>query len=160
ITLYPGNYSAFEIQKRDVRIRKETELAQAEAAIAHKRAFVERFRYKATKAAQAQSRLKQIEKIESEVEELPETSRRSPSFRFTQDRPSGRDVLSIEGVDKAYGEKQVLRGVSLVVRRGEKLAIIGPNGLGKSTLLKISMERLSADAGTVRWGHETRVGYF
>jgi ATPase subunit of ABC transporter with duplicated ATPase domains len=160
ITLYPGNYSAFEQQKREVRVRKETELAQAEAAIAHKRAFVERFRYKATKATQAQSRLKQIDKIESELPELVQSSRRSPSFSFTPERPSGRDVVAIERVDKSYGDKQVLRGVSLVVRRGEKLAIIGPNGLGKSTLLKIMMERLLPDAGTVRWGHETRVGYF
>jgi ABC-type multidrug transport system ATPase subunit len=69
-------------------------------------------------------------------------------------------VLAIEGVSKAYGEKQVLRDVSLVVRRGEKLAVIGPNGLGKSTLLKILVERLDADAGEVRWGHEVRLGYF
>ena len=158
ITAYPGNYTAFEAQKRDVRVRKETEIAQAEAAIAHKRAYVERFRYKASKASQAQSRLKQIEKIE--VEELAETSRRAPSFRFTPERPSGRDVLTVDGLSKAYGEKQVLRGVSLVVRRGEKLAIIGPNGLGKSTLLKIAMDRVAADAGTARWGHEARVGYF
>ncbi|HNN93415.1 MAG TPA: ABC-F family ATP-binding cassette domain-containing protein [Pseudomonadota bacterium] len=158
ITAYPGNYSAFEAQKRDVRVRKEIEIAQAEAAIAHKRAYVERFRYKASKASQAQSRLKQIEKIE--VEELVETSRRAPSFRFTPDRPSGRDVLTIDGVSKSYGEKRVLRDVSLVVRRGEKLAIIGPNGLGKSTLLKIALSRVTADAGEVRWGHEARVGYF
>ena len=158
ITAYPGNYSAFEIQKRDVRVRKEAEIAQAEAQIAHKRAFVERFRYKATKAAQAQSRLKQIEKIE--VEELAESSRRSPSFRFIPERPSGREVLAVEHVCKSFGAKQVLRDVSLVVRRGEKLAIIGPNGLGKSTLLKIVMDRLAADSGTVRWGHEVRVGYF
>jgi ATPase subunit of ABC transporter with duplicated ATPase domains len=158
ITAYPGNYSAFEAQKRDVRVRKETEIAQAEAAIAHKRAYVERFRYKASKASQAQSRLKQIEKIE--VEELAESSRRTPSFRFTPERPSGRDVLTIDRLSKSYGEKQVLREISLVVRRGEKLAIIGPNGLGKSTLLKIALDRVAADAGEVRWGHEARVGYF
>jgi ATPase subunit of ABC transporter with duplicated ATPase domains len=158
ITAYPGNYSAFEAQKRDVRVRKETEIAQAEAAIAHKRAYVERFRYKASKASQAQSRLKQIEKIE--VEELAESSRRTPSFRFTPERPSGRDVLTIDRLSKSYGEKQVLREISLVVRRGEKLAIIGPNGLGKSTLLKIALDRVAADAGDVRWGHEARVGYF
>ena len=158
ITAYPGNYSAFEAQKRDVRVRKETEIAQAEAAIAHKRAYVERFRYKASKASQAQSRLKQIEKIE--VEELAESSRRAPSFRFTAERPSGRDVLTVDGVSKSYGAKQVLRDISLVVRRGEKLAIIGPNGLGKSTLLKIALGRVAADAGAVRWGHEARIGYF
>jgi ATPase subunit of ABC transporter with duplicated ATPase domains len=158
VTLYVGNYSAFALEKAAVRERKQGEIDKAEAEIAHKRAFVERFRYKATKAAQAQSRLKQIEKIE--VEELPDTSRRAPRFSFNQERPSGRDVLGVEHVSKAYGEKQVLRDVSLAVRRGEKLAVIGPNGLGKSTLLRILVGRLAADGGEVRWGHEARTGYF
>lgn len=69
-------------------------------------------------------------------------------------------MLAIEQLSKSFGKKQVLTKVSLTVRRGEKLAIIGPNGLGKSTLLKIVMDRLPSDEGTVRWGHETRVGYF
>jgi ATPase subunit of ABC transporter with duplicated ATPase domains len=158
VTLYTGNYTAFTAEKQAVRARKEAEIEKTEAILAHKQAYVDRFRYKASKASQAQSILKQIDKIE--VEELAETSRRSPSFRFTQERPSGRDVLAIEGVSKAFGENKVLRGVSLTVRRGEKLAVIGPNGLGKSTLLKIVVGRLPADAGEVRFGHEARVGYF
>ncbi len=158
VTLYTGNYSAFTVDKTATRERKQAEIEKAEAEIAHKRAFVERFRYKATKAAQAQSRLKQIDKIE--VEELADTTRRSPRFLFTPERPSGRDVLAVEGVSKAYGPKQVLRDVGLTVRRGEKLAVIGPNGLGKSTLLKILVDHLDADAGEVRWGHEARIGYF
>ena len=158
ITLYTGNYSAFLVEKQQTRARKEAEIENTLAVIAHKQAYVDRFRYKASKAAQAQSRLKQIEKIE--VEELADTTRRPPRFSFVAERPSGRDVLAIEGVSKAYGAKAVLRDVSLVVRRGEKLAVIGPNGLGKSTLLKILVGRLAADAGAVRWGHETRVGYF
>ncbi|HEU4403785.1 MAG TPA: ABC-F family ATP-binding cassette domain-containing protein [Polyangiaceae bacterium] len=158
ITLYVGNYEAFVKEKVATRARKEAEIARAEKIIADKRAFVERFGAKATKARQAQSRLKQIEKIE--VEELADTSRRAPHFRFTPARPSGRDVLAVEGVGKSYGEKRVLRDVSLAVRRGEKVAVIGPNGLGKSTLLKIVTGRLAADAGKVAWGHEARVGYF
>ena len=158
ITLYTGNYSAFAVEKAAIRARKEAEIEKAQAEIAHKQAYVDRFRYKATKATQAQSRLKQIEKIE--VEELADTSRRAPRFLFAQERPSGRDVLAVEGICKAYGDNQVLRDVSLVMRRGEKLAVIGPNGLGKSTLLKIVVGRLEADAGEVRWGHEARVGYF
>jgi len=146
ITSYVGNYSAFAIQKKDTRERKEREIVRQEKIIASKLAFVERFGAKATKAKQAQSRLKQIEKIE--VEELAQSSRRAPLFRFTQERPSGREVLAIEHVSKAYGKKQVLSDVSLAIRRGEKVAIIGPNGLGKSTLLKIVMGRLEADGGT------------
>jgi ATPase subunit of ABC transporter with duplicated ATPase domains len=158
ITLYTGNYSAFTVEKAAVRERKEAEIARAEATIAEKRAFVERFGAKATKAKQAQSRLKQIEKIE--VAELETSSRRAPLFQFTPTRQSGRDVLEIDAVSKAYGPKEVLRGVSIVVRRGERVAIIGPNGLGKSTLLKIATGNLAADAGRVKWGHEAHVGYF
>ena len=158
LTAYTGNYSAFVVEKEAARGRVEAEIARAEKIIADKRAFVERFGAKATKAKQAQSRLKQIEKIE--VAELKASSRRSPLFRFTQDRPSGREVVEVSSVSKAYGEKRVLRDVSLTVRRGEKIAIIGPNGLGKSTLLKIVMSRLEADSGGVRFGHEVRPGYF
>ncbi|HEX7603890.1 MAG TPA: ATP-binding cassette domain-containing protein [Polyangiaceae bacterium] len=158
ITPYTGNYSAFVIEKAAIRQRKEDEVSRAEKIIAEKRAFIDRFGAKATKAKQAQSRLKQIEKIE--VEDLASTSRRTPLFRFTPLRASGREVLDVEHVSKSYGDKAVLRDVSLTVRRGEKIAVIGPNGLGKSTLLKIVMGRLAADAGTVRWGHEVRAGYF
>jgi len=158
ITPYPGNYTAFVANKAAIQERNEAEVDRAEAIIAEKRAWVERFGAKATKARQAQSRLKQIEKIE--VGERRTTSRRAPMFQFTPARPSGKEVLTVDAVSKAYGPKQVLDGVSLVVRRGERVAVLGPNGLGKSTLLKIVTENLEADAGTVKWGHETRVGYF
>jgi ATPase subunit of ABC transporter with duplicated ATPase domains len=158
VTLYPGNYSAFESEKAAVYARKAAEIARAEAVIAEKKAWVERFGAKATKARQAQSRLKQIEKIE--VAELEQTSRRAPVFKFVPERPSGRDVLEVSHVSKAYGDKVVLRDVSVMVRRGERVGIIGPNGLGKSTLLKIATANLTADVGSVKWGHEARVGYF
>jgi ATPase subunit of ABC transporter with duplicated ATPase domains len=158
VTIYTGNYSSFVVQKAEVRERKEAENTRAEEEIARKRAWVERFGAKNTKATQAQSRLKQIEKIE--VETLVESSRQAPTLRFEIRRPSGRDVLAVERVSKSYGEKRVLSDVSVVVRRGERVAIIGPNGLGKSTLLKIAASRLAADGGEIRWGHETHVGYF
>jgi ATPase subunit of ABC transporter with duplicated ATPase domains len=158
ITEYTGNYTAFVAEKAAVRARKEAEIERTEKLIADKRAFVERFGAKATKAKQAQSRLKQIAKIE--VEELEDTSRRSPLFRFVPERQSGRDVLEVAAVSKAYADKPVLRDVSLTVRRGERVAVIGPNGLGKSTLLKIVMGLVTADGGTSRFGHEVRPGYF
>jgi ATPase subunit of ABC transporter with duplicated ATPase domains len=158
IELYPGNYSHFVKEKAEVRARKEAEIERAEATIAEKRAWIERFGAKATKARQAQSKLKQLEKIE--VDELESSSRRSPLFKFEPERPSGKEVLTLEQISKAYGEKRVLVGVSLTVRRGERVAIIGPNGLGKSTLLKIATDNLKPDAGKVAWGYETRVGYF
>ena len=158
ITLYTGSYSTFVVDKATIRERKEATIARAEEEIARKRAWVERFGAKNTKATQAQSRLKQIERIE--VEELVGSTRRAPMLRFEQERPSGKDVLAIENLCKAYGDKRVLSDVSLVLRRGERIGIIGPNGLGKSTLLKILVRRLSADTGDARWGHEVRFGYF
>ncbi|MDI1478237.1 ABC-F family ATP-binding cassette domain-containing protein [Polyangium sp. y55x31] len=158
VTLYHGNYTAFVKEKRAERERQQAEIERIEEVIAHKQSYVDRFRYKATKAKQAQSRLKQIEKIE--VPELEESSRRTPVFKLSIARPSGRDVLEVAGINKSYGEKRVLTAVSLAVRRGERVAVIGPNGIGKSTLLKILADKLEKDAGTVRWGHEARVGYF
>jgi len=158
ITAYPGNFSSFLTEKAAVYERKATEIARAEAIVAEKRAWVERFGAKATKARQAQSRLKQIEKIE--IGQLETTSRRAPLFQFLPQRASGRDVLEIEKLSKAYGENRVLKSVSLTVRRGERVAILGANGLGKSTLLKIATGHIDADGGNVKWGHEAHVGYF
>src|SRR5206468_631685 len=113
---------------------------------------------KATKARQAQSKIKMIEKIV--IEKLPQSSRRYPNFHFKQRRPSGRQVLQIEGISKAYGTKRVLSDVTLRIDRGDRVAIIGPNGIGKSTLLKIVVGQLEADAGKIEWGYETHPGYF
>ena len=160
VTLYTGNYTAFVSGKQAERERKEKELGKREKEIAHHQAFVDRFRAKATKARQAQSKLRLIEKRQSELEPLAQSSRRYPTFRFPQRRPSGKEVLKLEGISKAYGDNQVLNDVSLTVRRGERLAILGPNGIGKSTLLKIAMGVVEADAGEVEWGYETHPGYF
>ncbi|MEZ5333327.1 MAG: ABC-F family ATP-binding cassette domain-containing protein [Thermoanaerobaculia bacterium] len=160
VTLYTGDYSAFARAKVADRERKEKELAKREKEIAHHQAFVDRFRAKATKARQAQSKLRLIEKKADALEPLPESSRAYPTFRFEQRRPSGKTALELEHVSKAYGDKRVLEDVSLVVRRGQRVAIIGPNGIGKSTLLKIALGRVEQDAGEVEWGHETYPGYF
>ncbi|MDE2976609.1 MAG: ABC-F family ATP-binding cassette domain-containing protein [Acidobacteriota bacterium] len=120
--------------------------------------FVDRFRYKASKARQAQSRVKLINRMT--IEPLPRSSRRYPLFRFDSRRPSGKRVLTLEGISKSYGDNQVLDDVSLEVGRGERVAVIGPNGIGKSTLLKIALGEVRADAGEVDWGYETHPGYF
>ncbi len=159
-TLYPGSYTAFERAKREERTRRKAENERMEKKIADHQAFVDRFRAKATKARQAQSKVKLIEKMAEDLEPLPASSRAYPTFRFRQRRPTGKDVLVLEDVSKSYGEKKVLTGVSLTVRRGERVAIIGPNGIGKSTLLKIAMGEVAADGGKVEWGYETYPGYF
>jgi ATPase subunit of ABC transporter with duplicated ATPase domains len=158
VILYTGNYTAFTSAKVEERERKESEIARQEKKIAQHQAYVDRFRAKATKARQAQSKLKMIDRID--VQHLPRSSRRYPVFQFKQSRPSGKQALSVEGVKKSFGELEVLHGVDLEVRRGDRLAIIGPNGIGKSTLLKIAVGELEADAGKITWGHEARTAYF
>jgi ATPase subunit of ABC transporter with duplicated ATPase domains len=160
VTLYTGDYTAFVAGKQAERERKEKEQSKREKEIAHHQLFVDRFRAKATKARQAQSKLRLIEKRQSELEPLAQSSRRYPTFRFPQRRPSGKEVIKIDGISKAYGDNQVLNDVSLTIRRGQRLAILGPNGIGKSTLLKIAMGDVEADAGEIEWGYETYPGYF
>ena len=160
VQLYRGDYTAFVEAKRAERARREKEIVQREREIAHHQQFVDRFRAKARKARQAQNKLRLIEKMEEEMVELPPSSRRYPVFRFEQRRLSGRDVLTLEGVGKAFGDNEVLHGVDLLVQRGDRLAIMGPNGIGKSTLLKIAMGELAADSGAVEWGYEAHPGYF
>ncbi|MEJ2153093.1 MAG: ATP-binding cassette domain-containing protein, partial [Gemmatimonadota bacterium] len=104
--------------------------------------------------------VRMIDKKAESVEQLTQTSIRYPKFRLEQRRNSGREVLAIKGVKKAFGDNQVLHGVDLTVARGDRLAVMGPNGIGKSTLLKIVMGQLTADAGDVEWGYETHPGYF
>jgi ATPase subunit of ABC transporter with duplicated ATPase domains len=158
VMLYPGNYDDFERSKVEHRERQETEIKKREKEIGEHKAFIDRFKAKATKARQANSRAKRMAKIV--IDKLPESSRRYPRFKFKQLRPSGRNVVEVSGVGKAYGENTVLEDVSLRLERGDRMAILGPNGIGKSTLLKIIMGRETPDAGDVEWGHETRPGYF
>ena len=158
VLLYKGNYSAFVAAKQGERDRKEKEIGKREREIAHHKAFVERFRAKATKARQAKSKQKVLDRIV--IESLAQSSRRYPRFRFEQRRPSGRDALTIDGVSKSFGDNQVLQDVSLTVHRGDRMAILGPNGIGKSTLLKIAMGTLAADSGSAEWGYEAHPGYF
>ena len=160
VTLYRGNYTEFLSAKVAERERREKEIESREKEIAHHQQFVDRFRAKASKARQAQSKLRFIEKKAAGLAALPGSSRRYPTFRFDQRRPSGKEVLTIRNVHKAFGDNEVLHGVDLSVRRGERLAIMGPNGIGKSTLLKILMGELEADSGEVEWGYETHPGYF
>ncbi|MCA9522544.1 MAG: ABC-F family ATP-binding cassette domain-containing protein, partial [Myxococcales bacterium] len=156
--MYTGNYEDFERQKEEERNRQENEIKKREQEIADHKAFIERFKAKASKARQAQSRVKRMAKIE--IATLPSSSRQRPNFRFKQKRPSGKEALLVKDLSKAFGDKRVLDDVSFSVTRGDRLAIIGPNGIGKSTLLKIAVGELEADRGSVQWGHEAAVGYY
>ncbi len=158
VTLYRGDYDDFERQKREDRERLEADIDRREKEIADHKAFIERFRAKPTKARQAKSKEKLLDRIV--IEELPRSSRRYPSFSFRPRRPSGKTVLELDDVSKAFGPKRVLDGVDLRVRRGDRIAVIGPNGIGKSTLVKLAVGELAPGRGRIEWGYETHVGYF
>ena len=160
VLMYTGNYSQFLDEKVAERERREKEISSREREISEHQKFVDRFRAKASKARQAQSKIRMIEKKSDALFTLPPSSRRYPSFRFDQQRASGREVLKVKGVKKNFGGKKVLNGVGISVERGDRLAIMGPNGIGKSTLLKIIMGELTSDEGEIEWGYETHSGYF
>lgn len=154
---YSGNYAYFLHKKLEVAAQKLKETQSVEEKIKRMQGFVDRFKAKATKARQAQSRVKMIEKLE--MPDVKKSSRISPAFAFKCRRPSGKQALKVSSLSKSFGEKQVLKDVNIKVNRGEKVAIIGHNGIGKSTLLKICLDRLKQDAGDVEWGYETHVAY-
>ncbi len=155
---YPGNYDYFLGSKSLIMAQKLQEKKNLEDKIASLQKFVDKFKAKASKARQAQSRVKMIDKIE--LPDVKNSSRVSPHLDFQCKRPSGKQVLSITNISKAFAEKVVLKDIKADIKRGEKVALIGPNGIGKSTLLKIAMSLLEPDAGTVEWGYETQIAYF
>lgn len=158
VTLYPGNYEKALVSKAEQAELRGKTLAGQERKIAHMQSFVDRFGASAAKARQAQSRVKQIEKME--LVEIKKTTRAAPDFVFPIVRQSGKMVLEVEGVSKAFGEHRVLNNIKFKVNRGEKIALVGPNGMGKSTLLKIILGKLPADSGSYEWGIETYPAYF
>jgi ATPase subunit of ABC transporter with duplicated ATPase domains len=174
ITIYTGNYAQFVGAKYDNQQRAQAVAQSAKKKIGELQDFVQRFGSHASKSRQAQSRLKQIEKLE-EIVDTKGAKRSSlirPYVRFQIEKPSGRDVMRLQGVRKAFGAKAVLDGVSLHVNRGDRIAVIGRSGIGKSTLLKLIVGAykdldeetkpyvLTPDAGELRWGHDASVGYF
>ncbi len=171
ITFYTGSYEDFVEQKYDTRQKAEAQNKAAEKKIKELQGFIDRFGSHASKSKQAQSRVKQIEKLE--VKELKRSSLVRPFIRFEFEKPSGRDVLRLDNVSKSFGkEKEIFKDLNLNINRGDKIAVTGPNGIGKSTLLKLMVggdknlreadkkDALTPDKGEVRWGHETSVGYF
>ncbi|MYA19825.1 MAG: ABC-F family ATP-binding cassette domain-containing protein [Chloroflexi bacterium] len=158
LRLYSGDYDAFERAKELAVTQKDAEIARTELRIEEMQQFIDRFRAKATKARQASARKKQVEKLE--LPEIRRSSRRTPGFEFGQARPSGRTPLRVSGLSKRYGEQTVLRDISFELQRGDRLAVVGPNGVGKSTLIKIISDIIEADEGAAELGYETQLGYF
>lgn len=157
VQLYKGNYSAY-LTQREERLELLREQAQKQQEeIAHMEAFIERFRYKATKAKQVQDRVRKLEKMEI-IQVPPE--RKSVHFNFQQPPRTGDLVVETSGLCKSFGSKTVYDGLDLSLYRGEKVALVGPNGAGKSTLLKMIAGALEPDAGTIKYGAHVSKTYF
>ncbi|MCX5906291.1 MAG: ABC-F family ATP-binding cassette domain-containing protein, partial [Deltaproteobacteria bacterium] len=157
ISLYAGNYDAYTEARERKILLQEAALENQRKKIEQTERFIERFRYKSTKARQVQSRVKALEKVERV--DLGET-RKTIHFSFPQPARSGKTVVELRGIHKAYGPIRVYSGIELVLLRGDKVALVGPNGAGKSTLLKLLAGLLEPDQGTRTLGHNATTGYF
>jgi ATPase subunit of ABC transporter with duplicated ATPase domains len=179
ITVYTGNYADFVDAKYENNQRAAQQAATAKKKVAELQEFVQRFGSHASKSKQAQSRVKQIDKLKEEIEAKgpKRSSLVRPFIRFEFEKASGRDVVRMENVSKTFVDDKgkeivVYRNASFNVNRGDKIAVTGPNGIGKTTLLKLLLggfagldadtknDALKPDTGEVRWGHEVSVGYF
>ncbi len=158
-TEYVGDYADFVEQRAERMAQLEAAAKNQQRKIAHTEAFIDRFRYKASKARQVQSRVKSLEKLDRVV--TPQRRTRSVKFRFPEPPRSGRTVITLAGVAKRYGPTVVYDGdLDLQLERGQRVALIGPNGAGKSTLLKILAGVLDVDGGTRELGSNVKVAYF
>ena len=156
--LYQGNYDSYLAQRAERRATLLAAKAKQDREVAQMERFVERFRAKATKAKQAQSRIKALEKMER-IEVEPENKKRM-RMRIPAPPRSGDVVMSLENIHKAYDDKVVYDGMSFQLRRGERVALAGPNGAGKSTLLRLVASVLDFDAGTRTPGHNVQIGFY
>ena len=159
LRLFPGNYDEYMTAATQARERLHADNAKKKAQIAELQSFVSRFSANASKAKQATSRARQIDKIQ--LEEVKPSSRVSPFIRFEQERKIHRHALTVDNATKAYpGNPALFERFSLLVEAGERVAIIGPNGIGKTTLLRTLVRDLPLDAGEVKWTDAAEVGYF
>ncbi len=157
LTSYSGDYEFYEAQRAQNEKQQQAQFERQQAMLAKEIKFIERFKARASHAAQVQSRVKKLDKIER-VE--PPKRRQSVSFEFAPAPRSGDDVVNLKGVHKAYGKRVIYQGLDLLVRRRERCCILGVNGAGKSTLLKLVTGTTEPDAGTVALGGSVKLGYF
>ncbi len=157
LKVYPGTYDDYMMASTQARERMQADNAKKKAQIADLKSFVSRFSANASKSRQATSRLKQIDKIQ--LEEIKPSSRQNPFIRFEQAKKLHRIALEVEGLAKSF-DAELFSGLNLQVNVGERVAIIGPNGIGKSTLLKCLVGDLEPNAGTVKWSENAEIGYY
>ena len=158
LRVYPGNYDAYMTASTQARESMLSSNAKKRAEIAELRAFVSRFSANASKARQATSRQRQIEKIR--LDEVKPSSRMSPYIRFDQHKKLHRLALEVEHLAQGYDATPLFSDLNLMVEAGERIAIIGPNGIGKTTLLQTLVGRMAPAAGYVKWSENADIGYF
>jgi ATPase subunit of ABC transporter with duplicated ATPase domains len=156
IITYTGGYDDMVEAKSQVRNRVESEIADKKKKIAQLQDFVARFGA-GTRASQVQSRKKEIEKLQ--VSDLKRSNIERPFIQFLVKKPSGKQTLTIDGLSKRWPDRVVCEDLTTLINKGDKVAIIGTNGVGKTTLCKLLVGELEPDAGTIEWGHEASVGY-
>ncbi|GAA0491582.1 ABC-F family ATPase [Pigmentiphaga sp. NML030171] len=158
VRIYPGNYDDYMLASAQARERLMSSNAKAKERITELQDFVRRFSANKSKARQATSRLKQIDKLKAETVEVKPSSRQNPYIRFELAKVMHRQAVEIEGIVKAY-DKPVIPKYSAMVEAGEKIAIIGANGVGKTTLLRMLAGDLAPDQGTIKWSENANLGY-
>jgi ATPase subunit of ABC transporter with duplicated ATPase domains len=158
IKVYPGNYDDYMLASTQARAQQASANVRAKEKIADLQAFVARFSANASKARQATSRARQIEKIK--VEDIKPSSRQNPYIRFEQEKQLHRRALEVEKLAFGYTDKPLFSNLNFALEAGEKLGVIGGNGLGKTTLMRLLMGELTAQKGRVRWAENANVGYF
>ncbi|MDC7784261.1 ABC-F family ATP-binding cassette domain-containing protein [Rhodoplanes sp. TEM] len=157
LTTYTGDYEFYEGQRALAEKQQQAQFERQQAMLAKEIKFIERFKARASHAAQVQSRVKKLEKIEK-VE--PPRRRQTVLFDFPPAPRSGEDVVSLKSVHKGYGDKRIYEGFDFMIRRRERWCVMGVNGAGKSTLLKLVAGATAPDAGTVTVGGSVKMGYF
>ncbi len=158
LRIYPGNYDEYMMAATQARERLLADNAKKKAQISELQSFVSRFSANASKSKQATSRARQIEKIQ--LEEVKASSRQNPFIRFEQDKKLFRNALVVENLTKGFDNVPLFKQLKLMVEVGEKVAILGTNGIGKSTLLKTLMGELSPDQGEIKWSENANIGYY
>ncbi|MGY8782865.1 MAG: ABC-F family ATPase [Fidelibacterota bacterium] len=158
IRLYPGNYDDFMTASTQARERLVLDNAKKKAKIDELQSFVKRFSANASKAKQATSRANQISKIK--LDDIKKSSRVYPFIKFNYDQKIFNNILKIKNLSKGYGDLSVLKKINLDINVGEKVAIIGENGIGKTTLLSCVLGDDTLDGGEVKWSENVRIGYF
>ncbi|MDU7806751.1 MAG: ATP-binding cassette domain-containing protein, partial [Serratia marcescens] len=158
LRVYPGNYDEYMTAATQARERLLADNAKKKAQINELQSFVSRFSANASKSKQATSRARQIDKIQ--LEEVKASSRQNPFIRFDQDKKLFRNALEVEALTKGFDNGPLFSKLNLMVEVGEKVAVLGANGIGKTTLLKTLVGDAQPDSGTVKWSENARIGYY